>query len=329
MRSEKGIEVARALAAKSDIIIDNFSAGVLTRWGLDRASLHDANPGISVITMGGMGQDGPWKDMVTYAPTIHALTGLTYLTNPPGRHDLGYGFSLTDHLSGLAAALAALEALEYRERTGEGLSVDLSQYELGLGLMAPAIIDYFANGTDPEPVGNRHPFEAWAPHGIYRTAGDDRWVAIAVRGDDEWRALCGVMGRDTLANDPRFATHEARVANQDALDAEVEAWTAQRDRYDVAAQCQAAGIAAGPVQDAADLANTDPQLAARELFTTTRSERWGEYGLDAFPARFNGERPAPYDAVHELGQDTFDVATQLLGLDDDQFAELAGSNVFS
>jgi crotonobetainyl-CoA:carnitine CoA-transferase CaiB-like acyl-CoA transferase len=329
MRSEKGIEVARALAAKSDIIIDNFSAGVLARWGLDRASLHDANPGISVITMGGMGQDGPWKDMVTYAPTIHALTGLTYLTNPPGRHDLGYGFSLTDHLSGLAAALAALEALEYRERTGEGLSVDLSQYELGLGLMAPAIIDYFANGTDPEPVGNRHPFDAWAPHGIYRAAGDDKWVSIAVRGDDEWRAFCGVMGRDTLAEDPRFATHKARVANQDALDAEVEAWTVQLDRYDVAAQCQAAGVAAGPVQDAADLAKNDRQIAAREFFTTTHSDRWGDYGLDAFPARFNGERPGPYEAVHELGADTFDVATQLLGLDDEQFAELAGNNVFS
>jgi crotonobetainyl-CoA:carnitine CoA-transferase CaiB-like acyl-CoA transferase len=280
--------------------------------------------------MGGMGQDGPWKDMVTYAPTIHALTGLTYLTNPPGRHDLGYGFSLTDHLSGLAAAIASLEALEHRERTGEGLAIDLSQYELGLGLMAPALIDNLANGADPEPVGNRHPFDAWAPHGIYRAAGDDRWVAIAVRGDAEWQALCGVIARSELATDTRFATHEARIANQGALDDEITRWTSTLDRYDAARRCQAAGITAGAVQDAADLANSDPQLAARGFYTaSTHSDRWGEYGIDAFPALFNGARPGPYEAVHELGADTFDVATGLLGMSDDQFAALAGDGVFS
>ena len=108
--------------------------------------------------MGGMGQDGPWKDFVTFAPTIHALTGLTYLTNPPGEHLLGYGFSLTDHLSGLAGALAALEGLANADRTGHGLSVDLSQYELGLGLMGPALLDFLANGRNPEPW-ERHPFD--------------------------------------------------------------------------------------------------------------------------------------------------------------------------
>lgn len=329
MRKPEGVTLARKLAATADIIIDNFSAGVLARWGLDRESLHDINPGVSVITMGGMGQDGPWKDMVTYAPTIHAITGLTYLTNPPGRHDLGYGFSLTDHLSGLAAALAALEALEHRNRTGEGLSVDLSQYEVGLGLMAPAIIDYLANGVDPEPVGNAHPFNAWAPHGIYRSTGDDRWVALAVRGDAEWRRLCEVMQQSQLADDVRFATHDARIANEAALNDCIEAWTSGIDRYEAAARCQEAGIAAGPVQDAADLAQRDPQLAARGFFTTAHTERWGAYGVDAFPALFNGERPGLYEGVHELGQDTFEVATGLLGLDDLQFAELAGEGVFS
>src|SRR5690606_20168164 len=98
---------------------------------------------------------------------------------------LGYGFSLTDHLSGLAGAIAALEALEYRERTGKGMSIDLSQYELGLGIMAPALLDYLANGVNPEPVGNRHPFDSWAPHGIYPTSGEDEWIAIACRNDDE------------------------------------------------------------------------------------------------------------------------------------------------
>jgi len=329
MASEAGRDVARRLAGKSDLIIENFSAGVLKRWGLDRDSLRAGNPGISVISMGGMGQDGPWKDFVTYAPTIHALTGLTYLTNPPGEHTLGYGFSLTDHLSGLAGALAALQALEYRDRTGQGLSIDLSQYELGLGIMAPALLDYLANGVNPEPVGNRHPFGAWAPHGIYRCAGDDNWVAIASRGEAEWQALARLIGGDELAADPRFASRANRLANEDALDGVIEDWTRGLDRYDVARRCQDAGIAAGPVQDAGDLAGRDEQLAARSFFTTVQSESRGEYGLDRFPARFNGECPPRYDAVHEIGADTFDVLTGLLGYSDDEAADLLSGGALS
>ncbi|GMV84652.1 MAG: putative CoA-transferase [Dehalococcoidia bacterium] len=329
MGTGEGRRVARLLAAKSDVIIENFRAGVLERWGLGYKSLAAAHPGVSVISMGGMGQDGPWKDFVTYAPTIHALTGLTYLTNPPGEHTLGYGFSLTDHLSGLAAALAALEALEYRERTGSGLSIDLSQYELGLGIMAPALLDYLANGRNPEPVGNRHPFGAWAPHGIYRCAGDDQWVAIAVRGEAEWGAFAELMGRPELRSDPRFATHAARLANAGALDASIEAWTGPLDRYEVARRCQAAGIAAGPVQDAADLTGRDEQLAAREFFGTATAEGRGTYGIDRFPARFNGLRPPEYQGVHQAGADTFAVVTELLGLPDDEVASLLASGALS
>lgn len=329
MATEQGRAVALRLAAKSDVIIENFSAGVLKRWGLDRESLAAINPGVSVISMGGMGQDGPWRDFVTYAPTIHALTGLTYLTNPPGEHTLGYGFSLTDHLSGLAGAFAALQAIEHRDRTGSGLAIDLSQYELGLGIMAPALLDYLANGANPEPSGNRHPFGAWAPHGIYRCAGDDRWVAIAVRGDKEWRALGGAMGAPELSADTRFATHAARIANQEALDAMIERWTSSMDRYEIARTCQSRGISAGPVQDAADLTGWDAQLAAREFFGTTVAENRGEYGLDRFPARFNGERPTVYEGVRQSGADTFDVVTELLGLPDDEVAELLANGSLS
>jgi crotonobetainyl-CoA:carnitine CoA-transferase CaiB-like acyl-CoA transferase len=287
------------------------------------------NPGLTVISMGGMGQTGPWSDFVTFAPTIHALTGLTYLTNPPGRHDLGYGFSLTDHLSGLAGAFAALEGITHRDRTGEGLDIDLAQYELGLGIMAPAYLDYLANGVNPEPVGNRHPFGGWAPHGIYPAAGDDRWVAISARDDDEWRALCSVMGRDELAADPRFATPDARLANQDALDDKISRWTAGLDRYEVMNRCQEAGLPAGAVQDAEDLNERDPQLAAREFFGTTESANWGEYGLDRFPARFNGERPPVYDGVHAIGEDTFAVLSEVLELGDEEIAALAEEGALS
>jgi crotonobetainyl-CoA:carnitine CoA-transferase CaiB-like acyl-CoA transferase len=318
------------LAAQCDVIIENFSAGVLKRWGLDRAGMAAANPALTVISMGGMGQSGPWKDFVTFAPTIHAVTGLTHLTNFPGRTgDIGYGFSLTDHLSGLVGAVAALEALEYRRRTGQGLEIDLSQYEMGLGLMAPALIDCLANGVNPAPAGNRHPYNAWAPHGIYRCTGDDAWIAIAAREDREWVALCGVMGRPDLAGDPRFASHAARVANQDALDALIEDWTRTRDRYDAMAACQAAGVMAGAVQNAEDLTRRVPQNVHRRFFGLLPSSAWGDYPAEAFPATFNGRRPAVGEGVHDAGADTFDVLTGILGLSDDEVAELAESGALS
>jgi benzylsuccinate CoA-transferase BbsF subunit len=280
--------------------------------------------------MGGMGQTGPWKDFVTYAPTIHALTGLTYLTNPRGEQLIGYGFSLTDHLSGLAGTYAILAGVEHARRTGQGLAVDLAQYELGLGLMAPTFIDHLVNGVDHQADGNRHPFGAWAPHGIYRCAGDDRWVAVAARGDAQWRQLCAAMGRDDLARDARFATHAGRVQNADALDAAIEAWTSSRDRYDVMALLQKAGVPAGVVQDAEDLAERDPVLRARGFFGVAEPSSGADgYGIDQFPGSFDGERPAVYRAAHPLGADTFETLTGLLGMSEDEVAELFADGTLS
>ncbi len=329
MRREEAQALARRLAGQCDAIIDNFSAGVLARWGLDRESLAETSPGVTVVSMGGMGNSGPWRDFVTFAPTIHALTGLTYLTSVPGRRDIGFGYSLTDHLSGVAAALGILEGVEHRRRTGQGLDVDVAQYELGLGLMAPAFLDYFANGADPEPAANRHPFGAWAPHGIYRTQGEDRWVAIAVRGDEQWRTLCELMGDPELAGDPRFATHEARIANEDALDGCVSAWTAGRDRYEVMEACQARGIAAGAVQDGGDVATADPHLAARDFLGTIPTEDGGKQGAERFPALIDGQRPTTGYAARSLGADTFDVLSELLGMSPEAIGELVADGVLS
>lgn len=329
MRQEGAREIARRLAGECDAIIDNFSAGVLARWGLDRGSLAETAPGVTVVSMGGMGNSGPWRDFVTYAPTIHALTGLTYLTSVPGRQDIGFGYSLTDHLSGLAAALGILEGVEHRRRTGQGLDVDVAQYELGLGLMGPALLDYFANGADPEPPANRHPFDGWAPHGIYPASGEDRWVAIAVRGEEQWRALCEVMGAPDLAGDPRFARHGGRIANQDALDACVSAWTAGRDRYEIMEVCQAAGIAAGAVQDGGDIGTADPHVAARAFLGTIPTEDGGEQGAERFPATIDGMRPTTGYAARSLGADTFDVLTELLHLSPDEIGELMADGILS
>lgn len=319
MSLESARDIARRLAAECDVVIDNFSAGVLARWGLGHASISKTNPRITTIAMGGMGSTGPWKDFVTFAPTIHALVGLTYMTGLPGHGDIGYGFSLTDHLSGLAAAVAALEGVEYAHRTGRGLDIDISQYELGLGIMAPAYLDHLANGVDPLPAGNAAPFGDMAPHGMYRCAGDDAWIAIACTNDSQWNALCGVLAIDSCQD---WDTIEGRHAARNDIDAIVATATKTRDRFTLMDALQAAGVSAGPVMNAEDLLTRDPQLATREFFGSAESERFGTYGLDRFPALFDGARPARYDGPVAAGIDTYDVLTTILGIDDETFASL-------
>ncbi len=329
MTSEVGRATARRLAANCDAIIDNFSAGVLARWGLDKVGMAAENPGLTVVSMGGMGRTGPWSSFVTFAPTIHALCGLTYMTNPPGEHGFGYGFSLTDHLSGLVGALAILQGVQNRELTGEGLDVDLSQYELGLGLMAPALIDFLANGTNPEPTGNRHSYDAAAPHGIYPATGDDRWVAIAVSTEREWRALCRAMWQPGLVADSRFASHSARVAHREELDVIIGEWTSPRDAYETMRLLQAAGVPAGVVQNAEDLAMRDPQLADRGFFGRIIAGRFGETGVDRFPALFDGVRPSTYVGAPDAGGDTFDVLATIGGYTEDEIAALAAAGALT
>ena len=279
--------------------------------------------------MGGMGNSGPWRDFVTFAPTIHALTGLTYLTNLPGA-------------AGHRLRLLADGPPEWRRGRarhsrgggapashGQGLAVDVAQYELGLGLMGPAFLDHFANGADPGPVGIATRSMRGRRTASIPRRGEDRWVAIAVRGDEQWEALCELMGAPELARDPRFATHEARIASQDALDGCVSAWTAGRDRYGVMEACQSRGIAAGAVQDGADIATADPHLAARSFLGTIPTEDGGEQGAERFPAYIDGLRPTTAYGARSLGADTFDVLTELLGLSPDEIGELVADGVLS
>ena len=329
LSTEAGKEAAKQLAGKCDIIIENFSAGVLERWGLDHKTLAPNHPKLSVISMAGMGNSGPWKDFVTFAPTIHALTGLTWATNYPGNHDLGMGYSMCDHLSGLAAALGAFEVLSHRTRTGKGLCIDLSQYEIGLGMMATSYLDFFANGHSFEAQGNNHPYKGCAPHGIYPCEGLDRWVAIAIENDDQWKELCILMDKEEIFSTPRFYNLENRLENQHEINEIIAAWTSTQDRYVIMELCQKKGIPAGVVQDGADIGTNDPQLQARGFFQRIESETLGNHLADVFPARFNKKAPSPAQGAHALGSDTLEIFTDLVGLQTEKVADLITAGILS
>ena len=305
-------DVARRLCDGADVVIDNFSVGVLDRWGIGYETVSTTNPGVIYVQMSGMGDGGPWSKFVTYAPTIHALTGLTHLTGVPGREDIGIGFSYNDHQAGLHAVVAVLGALTARRRTGRGQRVDLSQFEVGVNFAGPSLLDWFANRRAARPCGNDLPYDAAAPHGCYRCAPlqvaavtDERWVAIACMTDAQWVALKVVMEEPEWANAPELATATGRVSARHIIDDRVGAWTATREAEWVMAECQAAGVPAGVVQNGLDLAERDPQLARADFLTkiSDPSPSIGQTWADRLPIHFEATPCDVYERVREVGED--------------------------
>jgi crotonobetainyl-CoA:carnitine CoA-transferase CaiB-like acyl-CoA transferase len=286
------------------------------------------------MQMSGMGDGGPWSKFVTYAPTIHALSGLTHLTGIPGREDIGIGFSYNDHQAGLHAAVAILAAIEARRTTGKGQRIDMSQFEVGVNFAGPALLDYFATGTAARPTANRLPYDTAAPHGCYPCAGaasnavaDERWVAIACMSDAHWTALKNVMGNPDWANSPGFESAKGRVDLVDSLDEHLAQWTKTQTAGDVMDSCQKAGVPAGIVQTAIDLAEHDPQLKSSGFLKPLESPfpGIGQTYADKLPLRFQKTPCDVYKRVRQIGEDNSEVLKDWLDMDDEAI-EKAGQD---
>ena len=332
MAQDESRAICRRLAAVADVVIDNFSVGVLERWGIGYDAVAAANAKVIYLQMSGMGQCGPWSDFVTYAPTIHALAGLTYLTGEPGRQDIGIGFSYNDHCAGLHGAVAILAALEARRHLGRGQRIDLSQFEVGVNLLGPTLLDYFANGRVAEPCGNRLPYDAAAPHGCYRCRGpaeateDERWLAIACMTDAHWQGLRKAMGEPPWSDAAALATAAGRLADAQ-LDANIEGWTRTLSAEEAMRRCQAAGVPAGVVQTGADLGN-DPQLR-HDDFLVAMDEPHSTLGpmfADRLPIRFRTASTDRYRPTRGIGEDNAAVLGDWLGMSAEEVArgEAAG-----
>ena len=329
MKHAQAVAIMRTIIEQADVLIENFSAGVLDRWGIGYETVKQWNPGIVYVTMSGAGHEGPWSKMITYAPTIHALCGITYLTNPPGRRDVGPGFSINDHAAGLSAAVAVLSAVEARRRTGAGQHVDIAQMETGTYLVGAALTDYLSNGREAVPNGNADPFGHHVPNEVYR-AGDQREVAITCRDDAEWHRLCAVVGPwiSHLADDPAFATAAGRVARRDEVDAAMAEWVQTRTAETAAAALQGNGVPAGLVQDGEDLM-ADPQLVARQFFRSWDHQVFGPRPYDRFPAIWSGSDLEPYlPSPGYLGEHNFEIFTGLAGMSEEDVAIGMGDGLF-
>src|SRR5262249_8389671 len=227
LKRSEGIEVAKRLCAASDVVVENFAAGVMERIGLGYEVVRALRPDVIMIALSGYGATGPDSDKVSYGPAQVPLSGLSSVTGYRGYPPMHVGISYGDPTGGLHGAVAVLAALLRRARTGRGQYIDLSQWETSMAVLPEAILEQTMNGAAPSRDGNRDPH--MAPHGVFRAAGDDRWIAIAIEDDDAWRRFARVLGDPALADDPRFATLGARKRHEDELEDLVTAWSAARE----------------------------------------------------------------------------------------------------
>ena len=306
-------EIFLNLVKISDIVVENFSPRVMSNWDLDYATLQKSNARLIMLSMSGTGQTGPWKDFAAYGPTVQSLGGLTYLTSYSQDAPMGFGYAYADVVSGLYGTISILAALEHRDRCGQGQYVDLSEYEAVCTTIGPALIDACFNQNQIVPQGNDAGQRPAAPYGCYPCSGEDRWCVIAVFTEDEWQSLCGVLGNPAWSKEDQFSSLAGRQKHKDILDSHIAEWTAGRTAENVVDCLQQAGIAAGVVQNAEDLAN-DPQLSANNFFTSLNHPVLGEIKTDTYPIKFKNCRQAPWKASPLLGEANQYVFEELLGM---------------
>ena len=326
MANPEGRELFKRLVAVSDVVMDGFTAPAMGRWGLDYQGLRAIKEDIIYAQMSGYGNSGPYREFVSYGPIAQTTNGMGYLCGLPEPHPpTMWNHSYMDTTPPLYAAMAVMSAIFYRDRTGKGQYIDQAQYQPGLHLTGTSVLDYSANGRHSRRHGNRSPYLPAAPHGIYRCAGDDEWIGIAVFDEGQWQALCRQMDNPAWCKSPEFTSMEGRLQHQDELDVKIEEWTIHQEKYPLMFQLQEAGVPAGAVQSSKDRVETDPQLDVRDFFVHLDHT---EMGVRPFTRHFTPKlslTPAhPGGLTHRgascVGEDNGYVYHQVLGLTPEEVA---------
>ena len=327
LRTRHGVEVYRQLVAISDIVAENFSPRVMGNLGLDYPNLRHVRPDLIMLSSTAFGGSGPWMHYTGYGPNLEGAVGLTHVTGYPDGPPLRSGIAFSDIVAAVNGAFAMITALDYRQRTGKGQWIDLSQYEVGIAHLGEAMMEYFMNGTSPGRIGNRHPW--MAPHGVYPCRGDDAWIAIAVATQAQWEALVREMGSPAWAAAPEYATTFTRLKNHDSLDAHLSAWTRHFDKRELMERLQRAGVPAGAVLNAKEVM-LDPHVRARRMFEAVdHPAPVGRRPHLSSPWLLNGERSVRGRLAPSLGRDTEEVLHELLGLAMDRIEALWEEGVIS
>jgi benzylsuccinate CoA-transferase BbsF subunit len=290
----------------------------MERMGLGYKELRQLKPDIIMVSSCMMGQTGPYSRHPGYGRPLTALTGFTNITGWPDRDATELNV-YTDFVAPHFSTLAILAALDYRDRTGKGQYIDISQYECCIHFMEPLILDYNINGRIANRNGNRNPYAV--PHGVFRCQGEDTWCAIALFDDDEWGKLCKVVGSPAWTSDSRFATSQARKENEDELEKMIDRWTIKHPAEEVMRMMQAAGLAAGVLETGKELMEDDPQLKSRRFFWQLDHPEVGKYHAER-PPFILSKSPCEVRRAPLLGEHNEYVSKEILGMSDEEFVEL-------
>ena len=322
----QGQQLVRALAAKSDILIENFKVGGLEAYGLDYASLKVLNPDLIYCSITGFGQTGPYAKRAGYDFMVHGLGGLMSLTGRPegeeGAGPVKVGVALTDILTGLYSTVAILAALAHRQHDGGGQHIDMALLDVQVACLANQAMNYLTTGVAPQRLGNAHP--NIVPYQDFPTADGD--FILTVGNDSQFRKFAEVAGRPEWADDPRFATNTLRVANRSVLVPLLRQATVFKTTAEWVTQLEAVGVPCGPINDLAQVF-ADPQVQARGLAMQLPHALAGLVPQVASPIRLS-ETPVEYrNAPPLLGEHTRQVLEQVLGLHADAVEALRQSGV--
>jgi benzylsuccinate CoA-transferase BbsF subunit len=318
LNTKAGADVARRLVSLSDIAVENFGTGVMAKFGLDYENLRAVKPDLVMMSGTPLGQTGPFSGAIGYGPNSLAFSGISHLTGYPGGEPSGIGGTWPDFVVGVVMVMGALAALHYRDRTGEGQYLDMSIAEMVTGMLPEAMMDFFLNGREHDPIGNRDP--DIAPHGAFPAAGDDQWLGIVTVSDAEFAALCEVLNAPALAADARFQTMAARLQNVDALERELSELTRKFERDDLVVKLRARGIAAGPMYNTAEIMD-DPAMVESGMNIELAHKEVGRRVIPVLPVTFSGFTPNYYGGP-AIGEHTDEVLSGVLGYSAEEIARL-------
>jgi crotonobetainyl-CoA:carnitine CoA-transferase CaiB-like acyl-CoA transferase len=291
------------------VVLDNFSPRVMDSLGLGYTDLSALNPGVICISLSGFGYTGPHRDWVSYGPILEAHSGLAAATGYSDGGPMKLGAALPDGIGGLTGTFAILAALWEREETGVGVFIDVSQLEAYAAIAGEQVLATSLSGEPPARSGNRS--AAYAPQGVYPCKGDDAWLALTVRSDEEWARLVAVTGSEPL-RDERFRTVLGRMAEHDRIDALLAAWTRTRTKEAAMSLLQSAGLAATAVMTNADLVH-DPHLAERGFMVEVDQADVGVRTFPGFPLHFSATPMTEFRGAPPLGGDNEAILTDVLG----------------
>src|SRR5215475_9730958 len=323
LRHPEGKELFKQLVAVSDVVVDNFSSGVLERLGFSFETLQQINPGIVQVVMPGWGLTGPLKSWVAWGWQLLAYTGIMRLWGyPDSPMETRCKIAWPDRVGAVTMTLGVLAALEYQQRTGQGQFIEAGMLEAQGSMMGPAILDFTVNGREWDAMGYQEVLgDPYAPYGCYPCRGEDNWIIIACKTDEEWQSMVRLIGKSSWAADPRFSTKSGRKENRDEIDSNLSQWTRRWTPRQAFRLIQDAGIAAGIPMSGEDL-YYDIHLRERGHIVETETEPWGKvthHGLPGIPSlsAADAARPAPWIGAHNDY-----VFGKILGLSEEKIEEL-------